>query len=177
MEYCDIGDIEDYIKTIPNQRFNTEDTLIIMFQMTVSLYKAKTIVLLFIQCNLRHYDIKLLNFFGKTYQPQNNFSGVHWIYNYNNIQYQWKRKNNIIIKLADYGTAQMDNNTLNSTIDVGNVYIYSYQYTTIENLPIEYFIDSNNCKQDYTCDIWQLGLSFLHLLTGKAPYYSNINQV
>lgn len=44
MEYCDIGDIEDYIKTIPNQRFNTEDTLIIMFQMTISLYKAKTIV-------------------------------------------------------------------------------------------------------------------------------------
>lgn len=56
-------------------------------------------------------------------------------------------------------------------------YIYYIQFTTIENLPIEYFINGNKCIEDYSCDIWELGLSFLHLLTGKSPYEEILESV
>lgn len=118
MEYCDIGDLEEYIKTLPDERMSLEDTIISMFQMTVSLYKAKKM------CNLRHYDVKLLNFFGKSYKCEDeNKIGVHWIYNKDEINhFEWKKKDiNIILKLADYGTSQMDEESLNSPISVGNV--------------------------------------------------------
>jgi serine/threonine protein kinase len=68
-----------------------------------------------------------------------------------------------IIKLADYGTANTNPNTIEKPVH------YTH-FTTLENSPPEYLILGDAATQGYGADTWALGLCILHLFTGSCPY-------
>ena len=68
----------------------------------------------------------------------------------------------ILIKLADYGTADLDPGNLGKPVDVCH-------FTTLENTPMEFLLFSD-APQSFAADTFQLGLSILHALTGASPY-------
>ncbi|KAH9262666.1 hypothetical protein BASA82_000313 [Batrachochytrium salamandrivorans] len=48
--------------------------------------------------------------------------------------------------------------------------------TTLENTPIEFLLFPN-ATQTFACDMFQLGLSVFHVLTGALPYEEILSQV
>ena len=44
------------------------------------------------------------------------------------------------------------------------------QFTTLENTPPDFLLLGTMARQDYSADMFGLGLCWLHLLTGRAPY-------
>jgi serine/threonine protein kinase len=139
------------------------------FQMVVSMFASRS------RLHLRHYDIKCLNFFvlGAAdtlwMQGQPSDKSLALSYQFGPITFtlncvpavSWLRPG--IIKLADFGTADTNASSLGKPIK-------SYHITTVENSPPEFFMWGNTCVQAYSIDTWALGLCFLHLLTGAAPY-------
>jgi hypothetical protein len=70
----------------------------------------------------------------------------------------------VMIKLADFGTADINTNTMGQPIGVDH-------YTTLENTPPEQLFHGLNVVQDYAHDTFGLGLATLHMFTGQV----NIN--
>jgi len=75
-----------------------------------------------------------------------------------------------VLKLTDFGTSVIGDEALGAPITIE-------QYTTLENTPPEYLLMGSAARQSYTGDTFCLGLSFLHLLTEKAPYEELLEQV
>lgn len=57
MELCDLGDAEEHMKALPEQAFPVAEVQPLFLQMVVALHEAQQ------RFSMRHYDIKLLNFF------------------------------------------------------------------------------------------------------------------
>ena len=57
MELCDYGDVEGFIRRQPGGLLPLDVVQQLLFQMCFSLYAARE------SFSMRHYDIKLLNFF------------------------------------------------------------------------------------------------------------------
>jgi len=76
----------------------------------------------------------------------------------------------LIVKLADYGTANMHPESNGQPVLISN-------YTTIENTPPEFMILGDAAKQGYGHDCFGLGLCMLHLFTGHAPYEEILEDV
>jgi serine/threonine protein kinase len=66
MEFCGGGDLESYVRK--KQVLEIEEITSIFFQMCFSLYACRD------QISLRHYDIKLLNYFCTNYMSINNMT-------------------------------------------------------------------------------------------------------
>lgn len=66
-------------------------------------------------------------------------------------------------KLADYGTAVTDPDTLHSPAR-------AHHWTTLENAPPEFFVLGDAATQGYGADSWALGLCGAHCLLGAGPY-------
>lgn len=64
------------------------------------------------------------------------------------------------IKLADYGTAESNAETLGKPVALD-------QFTTLENTPIEFLLEGDAAEQSFAADTFSLGLSLLHLFTGR----------
>lgn len=74
------------------------------------------------------------------------------------------------VKLSDYGTVDTNTDTLNKPLT-------SFQFTTIENCPMDYFILGDDATQNYAADTFDLGLCMLHLFTGHAPYEELLDEI
>lgn len=115
------------------------------------------------------YDIPLKTF-ANTYQ-ENLPEEETWINSVNMPDHEkqvFKQYSDLfragyIIKLADYGTADTVPVTINTPVK-------SFHFTTLENLPPEYFISGDQAVAGYPTDTWALGLCLLHLLWGACPY-------
>ena len=142
MELCERGDLETYIKEeCHDQVLHETCVLSYFFQMVYALYIAKYIY------HMRHYDIKLLNFFVKEMTSSQEYHSddvVNVIYTIDSVPYTltYNVKDALWMKLADYGTSDLceDNIGLPVTFD---------HYNTIENTPLELLIGGNKVHYTY----------------------------
>lgn len=163
MELCRHGDLEEYIKRQPGSVLSPCDSRAVLFQMAFSLHVAGN------KFGMKHYDVKLLNFFVDDTNDANVDPNK---YPYTVLQYglgshifnvRMKTRNAITVKLADFGTANMRADSNGQPVLIGN-------FTTLENTPPDYLILGDSAVQGYAHDCFGLGLCMLHLFTGYAPY-------
>lgn len=70
------------------------------------------------------------------------------------------------IKLADYGTAESNVESLGKPVALD-------QFTTLENSPVEFLLEGDAAEQSFAGDTFSLGLSLLHLFTGRCVVFLN----
>jgi serine/threonine protein kinase len=165
MELCDCGDAEEYIKTLPDELIRPEEARQLLFQMAFSLHAAA------IRFSLKHYDVKLLNYFC---QRMNSKHGGDTVLRYGLGDHVFAMRTpsglGIMAKLADYGTANVDSATNGQQVTIA-------QFTTLENTPADFMILGDKACQGHGHDNWGLGLCMLHLYTGHAPYEEIMEEV
>ncbi|CAI5720617.1 unnamed protein product [Peronospora effusa] len=171
MEFCDGGDLEDFIGLQKNKTLPLASVAVpFFFQMVYSLYCARE------KFNLRHCDIKLLNFFlkdiGRANIRKDPGSDVVLHYLLEDVCFvcQMPASFSYWIKLADFGAADSNAETLGSPVTMD-------QFTTLENSPVEFLLEGDAAKQSYAADTFCLGLCVLHLFTGCAPYEEILEDV
>lgn len=167
MELCNHGDVEEYIRAQPDGLLGPEVVLAFLFQMCFAMYTAREAFL------MRHYDVKLLNFFLRDFPNGEEQQGQQTMirYGFDGALYQFcMSQAPLCVKLADYGTADTQADTLGKKIGIE-------QYTTIENTPIEYLVIGGEATQAFSADTFPLGLAVWHLFTGSAPYEEIMQEV
>lgn len=171
MEFCDGGDLEDFISLQENKALPLKSVAVpFFFQMVFSLYCARE------KFNLRHYDVKLLNFFLKDIRRAKlgDASGrdvvLHYIMEDSCFVLQMPASFSYWVKLADYGAADSSPENLGKPVTID-------QFATLENSPIEFLLEGDAAEQSYAADTFSLGLCLLHLFTGSAPYEETLEAV
>ena len=175
MELCKYGDAEEFLADEPDQCINPFEARTLLFQMAFSLHVASD------KYGLKHYDIKLLNFFLQ--DAHNNVPDICALsqkHPYTTLRYglgdhvfclRMPTNRTILAKLADYGTATFGMSQDHLTgVTIG-------QFTTIENTPPEQLILGDAALQGHGHDNFGLGLSMLHLFTGHCPYEEIMSEV
>ena len=164
MELCDGSDVETFLRGLAeNDMYDEADpkTCAALFlQMLVSLDVGIE------RYHLRHYDIKLLNFMLKRDRGCTRYRLGEMTYDVHSEE----DASGYITKLADWGTADTEEKTLDRPIDAA-------VYTTLENTPPEFMLLGSNATQGYEADAWALGLCWLHLLAVDAPYEEIMEEV
>ena len=114
MELCDGGDLEDFIRDQANQTLPLHEAVVpYLFQMVFAIYAARD------KYQLRHFDIKLLNFFLKKV-PSEHLDAVY-AFGSDCYQIQLDKPYACWVKLADYGTAETQAETLGKPIALEQV--------------------------------------------------------
>ena len=170
MELCRHGDIEEWLKKQPDQSIAPSEGRMLLFQMAFALHTAAD------RYSMKHYDVKLLNFF---LQSANNDTIDGAGHPYTVLRYgigshvfglRMPSSRALIAKLADYGTANIRPESNGQPITIG-------QFTTLENSPPDFLISGDAAKQGFGHDSFGLGLCMLHLFTGHAPYEEILEDV
>ncbi|KAL3673832.1 hypothetical protein V7S43_001520 [Phytophthora oleae] len=171
MEFCDGGDLEDFISLQENKNLPLDSVAVpFFFQMVFSLYCARE------RFNLRHCDIKLLNFFLKDIGRANLNKApgadvvLHYMLEDACFVLQMPASFSYWVKLADYGAADSNLDNLGKPVTID-------QFATLENSPIEFLLEGDAAEQSYAADTFSLGLCLLHLFTGSAPYEEILEDV
>ncbi|GBG34726.1 Serine/threonine-protein kinase ksp1 [Hondaea fermentalgiana] len=151
MELCAHGDCEEYLKTCPDALLAVDATLGLFSQMVFALLIGHR------ELGLRHYDIKLLNYFisdGAT-------DSTSYCMRVNDGLTLEDASSGLVAKLADYGTAYTGPSAAQSLcVD---------HFTTLENAPPEFMMLGDAASPE-CADAFALGLCMLHLFTGACPY-------
>lgn len=179
MEFCTGGDMEELVRNSTGHLVDISIVRVLLFQMFYSMYCVRD------QLSLRHYDLKLLNFFCTSgasllSQLKSDFN-VNARRKENICRLRIGFLNNIyelplrldapdVVKLADFGTGVISQRTLGD-------FVTGQQFTTLENAPPEFLILGSTARQAYSADTFCIGLSFLHLLTGHEPYEELLKDV
>jgi serine/threonine protein kinase len=121
--------------------------------------------------SLKHYDIKLLNYFIQTMTSKKTGDSV-LRYGLGDHVFALRSPcgSGLLVKLADYGTANVDSATNGQQVTIA-------QFTTLENTPADFMILGDNASQGHGHDNFGLGLCMLHLYTGHAPYEEILEEV
>ena len=170
MELCQHGDMEEFIRKIPSATLSPNVCRNLLFQMAFSLHVASD------RFGLKHYDVKLLNFFLQSaLDPSiavDSHPNVVLRYGVGSHVFRLRMdpKNAHIAKLADYGTSVLRSNADGQPVSLG-------QFTTLENTPPDYLILGNASEQGIGHDCFGLGLCMLHLFTGHGPYEEILDEV
>ncbi|POM63991.1 Serine/threonine protein Kinase [Phytophthora palmivora] len=161
MEFCDGGDLEDFIGLQKNKTLPLDSVAVpFFFQMVFSLYCGRE------KFNMRHCDIKLLNFFLKDIGRANISKApgtdivLHYLVEDVCFVLQMPASFSYWVKLADYGAADSNPENLGKPVTID-------QFTTLENSPIEFLLEGDAAEQSYAADTFSLGLCLLHLFTGR----------
>lgn len=185
MELCKYGDLEELLKKQPDKTLDSNEARIILFQMAFALHAASD------RFGLKHYDVKLLNFFLQSVKgtegeedeesvsssekkKEKSVLPTHTTLRYGigshvfNLRMRTNRA--CIVKLADYGTAEILSDSDGSPVTLA-------QFTTLENTPPEYLLEGDSAKQGHRHDCFGLGLCMIHLFTGHAPYEEILEDV
>mmetsp|Transcript_58141 Transcript_58141/g.65002 ORF Transcript_58141/g.65002 Transcript_58141/m.65002 type:complete len:1499 (-) Transcript_58141:1235-5731(-) len=158
MELCDEGDAEEFLKRQPDESVSPFQARRLLFQISFALHAAAD------KFSLKHYDVKLLNIFLQRISKKKDGNVVlRYGLGEHTFSLQSSREEAIIAKLADYGTANVDCATSGQDITIA-------QFTTLENTPPEFLIMGDQARQGHGHDNFGLGICFLHLFTGHAPY-------
>jgi hypothetical protein len=170
MELCQHGDMEDFIRKLPGATLSPNVCRNLLFQMAFSLHVASD------RFGLKHYDVKLLNFFLQSaLDPSiavDSHPNVVLRYGVGSHVFRLRMdpNNAHIAKLADYGTSVLRSNADGQPVSLG-------QFTTLENTPPDYLILGNAAEQGIGHDCFGLGLCMLHLFTGHCPYEEILEEV
>ena len=170
MELCQNGDMEEFIRKLPGATFSPNVCRNLLFQMAFSLHVASD------RFGLKHYDVKLLNFFLQSaLDPSiavDSHPNVVLRYGVGSHIFRLRMdpNNAHIAKLADYGTSVLRSNADGQPVSLG-------QFTTLENTPPDYLILGNAGEQGIGHDCFGLGLCMLHLFTGHGPYEEILEEV
>jgi serine/threonine protein kinase len=163
MELCKHGDVEEYMKRQPDSVLKPSDSRALLFQMAFSLHVAGN------KFGMKHYDVKLLNFFLDDTNDVSTCANKH---PYTCLRYglgshvfnvRMRTASAVLAKLADFGTANVRADSNGQPVLIGN-------FTTLENTPPDYMILGDAATQGYGHDCFGLGLCMFHLFTGHAPY-------
>lgn len=164
MELCRHGDIEEYIKSQAGSVLHPEQSRILLFQMAFALHVAGD------RFAMKHYDVKLLNFFLQSSSEENinqdeqpQFTVLRYGIGEHMFNLRMETSKALIAKLADYGTANVRPESDGQPVLLSN-------FTTLENSPPEFMILGDAAQQGYGHDYFGLGLCMLQLFTGYAPY-------
>ena len=158
MELCSHGDVESYMKTLPEEMLPLDAAVDFAFQMIFAMHAARE------QFSLRHHDIKLLNFFVSDRNDGHVFE-----YTFGKEQLSYLSQDSRVVKLADYGTADTNR-------DFDGKCIEARHFGTLENSPPEYLLEEFPA-QSWATDTFALGLAVLHLFTGSKPYEEIMDEV
>ena len=170
MELCQHGDMEEFIRKLPGATLSPNVCRNLLFQMAFSLHVASD------RFGLKHYDVKLLNFFLQSaLDPSiavDSHPNVVLRYGVGSHVFRLRMdpNNAHIAKLADYGTSVLRSNADGQPVSLG-------QFTTLENTPPDYLILGNASEQGIGHDCFGLGLCMLHLFTGHGPYEEILDEV
>lgn len=195
MEFCSGGDIEEHIRKLKSKGLPPADIRSMFFQMCFSLYSCRD------QVTLRHFDIKLLNFLladSSVLVDSNNRRPLEC----DRVDYRVGFGENVfvlplslaamspgVVKLADFGTSLIGEDDSRCSVTTQQVtgFVYEFfvgkfilyvQFTTLENTAPEFlFLGSAATSSSFAADTFGLGLSFLHMVTGYAPYEELLEQV
>ena len=163
MELCKHGDVEEFIAKQPEKLLSYEEARHLLFQMAFSLYAASS------RYGMKHYDVKLLNFFLQSANDEtidsNRYPMTLLRYGLGDYIFSLRMPTTraYVAKLADYGTADLQQDSNGNPVTLG-------QFTTLENSPPEQLILGDDAVQGFGHDMFGLGLCMLHLFTGDAPY-------
>lgn len=165
MELCECGDAEEFIKTFPDEVLEPEVSRKLLFQMAFALHTAAD------RFSMKHYDVKLLNYFIKTMQTEKN-GDIVLRYGLGDLTFALRLSQEcaFLAKLADYGTANVDCASNGQQVTIA-------QFTTLENTPIDFLLMGDQACQGHGHDYFGLGLCMLHLFTGHAPYEEILDKV
>ena len=157
MQYAAGGDMEEACKVQPGGCWGVEELPRLAFQMLYALHVAQA------RLKLRHYDLKLLNFF-LAHAPEHASGGGAGRLRYSVAGQRFELPapdGPSLVMLADLGTADVCAETLGRPIGAP-------QFATLENTPPEYLLCGSDARQGYAADLWAMALCLLHLITGKA---------
>lgn len=126
MEFCSGGDVEERVRKVKLLPLETVRSH--LFQMCFALYSCRE------QISLRHFDIKLLNFFSTSgasvlARPEahsRSFVDVHYGFGKNLYRLSLSASEPQLIKLADFGTSCVGKQSLGDPITLQQVCISSY---------------------------------------------------
>ena len=164
-EFCDLGDLEQLMRRRPAKALSLPETRSALFQMIAAVAVAQR------HCGLRHYDIKLLNFFACTRGLSGRAAPPRSI-SVGGVDYEVP-PSRIDVRLADFGTADVSEGgaaPAAAPVDVEHL-------TTLENAPVEFLALGNRALQGFHCDAFSLGLAVLHLFSGHGPYEELLAEV
>ncbi|CBN78046.2 conserved unknown protein (Partial), partial [Ectocarpus siliculosus] len=180
MELCEHGDAEVFIKTQRDGLLPTVEAQGFLFQMAFALYAGRA------ELSLRHFDVKLLNFFVSDASRLVGGGGqcgggggdveeggpvtLRYGVGGDVVELCLPQDRAYLVKLADFGTADVD------PLTVGNP-VEACHFSTLENTPIEQLCCGNKAVQGYASDTFALALAAFHLFTGEAPYEEIMEEV
>mmetsp|Transcript_27378 Transcript_27378/g.62855 ORF Transcript_27378/g.62855 Transcript_27378/m.62855 type:complete len:378 (-) Transcript_27378:198-1331(-) len=168
MELCRHGDVESYLKCQTNGSISAEESRQLLFQMAFSLHVASD------KFGLKHYDVKLLNFFLQDIPDNECDNSDYVVLRYGIGEHifclRMPAHEAKFVKLADFGTSQLGHESNAQPVTAA-------QLTTLENSPPEFLILGDSAKQGHGHDNFGLGLCMLHLFTGNAPYEEIMSEV
>lgn len=190
MEFCCHGDLEDYVRQQGDNSYLSSDNIrATLFQMLYGMYTGRE------QLSLRHYDVKLLNFFATsiedlvshhstTRKPLENSSTPSVSKDLGTVLVEYGFDQSIYsipFERPAYsrGQSRGAGNVLVKLADFGTSSINiseigdpidENQLTTLENSPIEYLLQGSVARQSYAADTWCLGLCMFHMVSGMEPY-------
>lgn len=171
MELCQHGDVEEFIKKQPNLCIPPDEGRCLLFQMAYSLHVAGD------RFGLKHYDVKLLNFFlqaanneSNVVEEENPYTVLRYGLGSHVFNLKMATSRALIAKLADFGTANTRPESNGQPVMLNN-------FTTLENTPPDFMILGDAALQGYGHDCFGLGLCMLHLFTGNAPYEEILESV
>ena len=191
-EYAAGGDMEEACKAQPGAMWGVDQLPPLMYQLLFSMYAAQR------ELGLRHYDVKLLNFFlsvpsdamlpsapeadAAQAAAASRAAAISWraaaaaaealpegraILHYGclgrELRFPISTTEPSVAMLADFGTADIAAETMGAPVGAEH-------FTTLENSPPDFLLCGAHAAQGYAADAFALGLCWLHLLTGKAPY-------
>ena len=176
---------------------NLKLTRSMLFQMFFSMYACRE------QLALRHYDVKLLNFFvaegstilrsGANRRSNGPLASCDLMEEVHSTSFSPQRMESFDVTMhVAFGDIDFalpfrsdaleivklsDFGT--SSVGTGSLGdpITVQQFTTLENTPPEYLILGSSARQAYSADTFCLGLSMLHLLSGYEPYEVLLEEV
>ena len=172
MQFAEFGDCEEACKLEAQQRWPAEELPPMLFQMLFALHVAQH------ELTLRHYDVKLLNFFlaaaptpargsgeGRESGEGEGEGSLELVYGYEGQRYRFEfaQPSPKLVMLADFGTADTSPETYGKPMEAAH-------FTTLENTPPDFLLCGADAVQSFAADAFGLGLCLLHLLTGRAPY-------
>ncbi|CAM9154423.1 unnamed protein product, partial [Scytosiphon promiscuus] len=178
MELCEHGDAEVFIRAQHDRLLPTVEAQGFLFQMAFALYAGRA------ELSLRHFDVKLLNFFvsdASRLLTAGGSEGVPGAEGGGDVTLRYGVGTDVVelclpqdraylVKLADFGTADVD------PLTVGNP-VEACHFSTLENTPIEQLCCGNEAQQGYASDTFALALAAFHLFTGEAPYEEIMEEV
>jgi serine/threonine protein kinase len=167
MEFCNCGDVEEFMKPKNNGVLESKVSQGLLFQVAFALHVAAE------RFSLKHYDMKNLNIMLQRMTLKKKGVGnlvLRYGLGSHFFAVRMPASAPLIAKLADFGTSDIKPESNGKPVT-------PLQFTTFENTPPDYIILGDLATQGHGHDSFALGLCMLHMFTGETPYEEIMDSV